>query len=69
MIGRPAHREFREGDEVVLAAGEHQGTAGIFLSFQDDVRWADIVELSGVIRGHPVAWLAFSQDVIRKPGN
>ena len=49
---------FREGDEVVLAEGSHQGTLGIFLRLREDVNWADITERNGRIRSHPVVWLA-----------
>jgi hypothetical protein len=49
---------FREGDEIVLAAGSHQGTPGIFLRLRADVNWADIAERNGTIRSHPVVWLA-----------
>jgi len=54
----PNHPEFREGDEVVLAEGTYQGTVGIFLHLREDVNWADIAELNGSIRSHPVKWLA-----------
>jgi hypothetical protein len=49
---------FREGDEVVLAIGTYQGTRGVFLKLKQDTAWADITEPNGVIRSHPVAWLA-----------
>ncbi|HUQ92120.1 MAG TPA: hypothetical protein VM120_10610 [Bryobacteraceae bacterium] len=49
---------FREGDQVVLAEGSHQGTLGIFLRLRDDVKWADITERNGTVRSHPVEWLA-----------
>jgi hypothetical protein len=51
---------FREGDEVVLAAGTYQGTLGIFRRLRGDINWADISERNGNIRSHPVAWLAHS---------
>jgi hypothetical protein len=51
---------FREGEEVVLAVGPHQGTLGIFSRLRSDVNWADITERNGNIRSHPVAWLARS---------
>jgi hypothetical protein len=51
---------FREGDEVILAAGTYQGTLGIFLHLRSDIRWADITERNGEIRSHPVEWLAHS---------
>ena len=31
---------FREGDEVVLAAGTYEGTAGVFLRLREDANWA-----------------------------
>ena len=51
---------FREGDEVVLALGSHQGTPGVFLRLRQDTNWADITERDGEIRSHPVLWLAHS---------
>ena len=55
-----AHRDFSEGDAVVLAEGTYQGTVGTFLRLREDVKWADISEQNGSIRSHPVAWLALS---------
>jgi len=55
-------REFREGDEVVLATGSHQGTPGVFLRLRPDASWADIRERDGSIRSHPVVWLAHSTE-------
>jgi hypothetical protein len=49
---------FREGDEVILAEGTYQGTRGTFLCLRADPRWADIKERNGVVREHPVEWLA-----------
>ncbi|MGA2737072.1 MAG: hypothetical protein ABSG65_06425 [Bryobacteraceae bacterium] len=49
---------FREGDEVQLATGTYQGTLGIFLRLRNDPKWADITERNGLVRSHPVAWLA-----------
>jgi len=54
---RPVVPSFRQGDKVVLAEGTYQGTAGVFLHLNEDVNWADITELSGRIRSHPVIWL------------
>lgn len=54
----PAHPEFREDDEVVLAEGAYEGTVGIFLHLRQDVKWADIAERNGNIRSHPVVGLA-----------
>jgi hypothetical protein len=51
---------FREGEEVVLAGGPNQGTLGVFRVPRTDVRWADITERNGLIRSHPVEWLARS---------
>jgi hypothetical protein len=56
----PVEGVFRDGDEVVLATGTHQGTLGIFRRLRSDVNWADIMECNGNIRSHPVAWLAHS---------
>jgi hypothetical protein len=49
---------FREGDEVVLAEGSHQGTPGVFVRLRQDPGWADITERNGKVRSHPVQWLA-----------
>jgi hypothetical protein len=49
---------FQEGDPVVLAEGTYQGTRGVFLRFREDPAWADITEPNGLVRRHPVAWLA-----------
>jgi len=54
----PADPAFHEGDEVVLAHGTYPGTLGVFLRRKDDVNWADIRERNGVVRSHPVIWLA-----------
>lgn len=48
---------FKKGDEVVLVEGTYPGTRGVFLNFRPDPNWADIEELSGRIRSHPIAWL------------
>jgi hypothetical protein len=63
MNTRPAGPAFREGDEVVLAHGTYQGTAGVFLRLKKDANWADITERNGSVRSHPVAWLAHSGSV------
>ena len=60
---------FREGDEVVLAEGTHQGTAGVFLRLKNDINWADVRERNGSIRSHPVAWLAHPDVAIPGPAN
>ena len=49
---------FREGDHVVLMKGSYEGTPGVFLRHRSDPNWADIREWNGVVRQHPVAWLA-----------
>ena len=51
---------FREGDKVVLALGSYQGTPGVFVQLTPDVKWAEIRELNGEVRNHPVEWLAHS---------
>jgi hypothetical protein len=58
MTNTPVTPTFCEGDQVVLALGSYQGTSGIFLRLKCDVNWADITELNGEVRSHPVAWLA-----------
>jgi hypothetical protein len=67
MSTRPARSTFRAGDEVVLAHGPHEGTLGVFLRLKEDVNWADITERNGVVRSHPVVWLAHSDSAI--PGS
>ena len=59
--------QFREGDAVVLAHGTYQGTLGVFLRLRADVNWADIMELNGDVRSHPVIWLAHSASAV--PGS
>lgn len=49
---------FREGDRVVLTKGSYEGTPGVFLQFRSDPNWADIREWNGIVREHPVVWLA-----------
>ncbi len=65
ISNKPASPVFREGDEVVLATGSHQGTPGVFLRLRNDANWADITERDGTIRNHPVAWLAYATVAIR----
>jgi hypothetical protein len=60
MSTQPASPPFHAGDEVVLAQGTYQGTAGVFMRLRDDVNWADITERNGNVRSHPVAWLEHS---------
>lgn len=57
---RPANPEFHAGDEVVLADGAYQGTPGVFLRLREDANWADIAQRDGIVRMHPVAWLAYA---------
>jgi hypothetical protein len=59
MIGNGiADGVFSEGDEVVLARGPYTGTPGVFLRSRGDIKWADITERSGVVKSHPLEWLA-----------
>jgi len=53
----PVSPIFREGDEVVLVVGTHQGTMGVIVRLRSDVAWADVMEHNGEVRSHPVAWL------------
>jgi len=57
---------FREGDSVVLVRGTYQGTPGVFLRLRADPRWADVTERDGIVRSHPLEWLADSSLAIRK---
>ena len=66
-VARP-HDEFREGDEVVLAEGTYQGTRGTFVCLRADPKWADIKERNGVVREHPIEWLAHVVPAIRLAG-
>ena len=63
----PAVPAFHAGDEVVLAHGTYQGTSGIFLKLREDTRWAEITELDGAVRSHPVLWLAHAASAV--PGS
>ena len=54
---------FRAGEEVVLAGGPYKGTSGIFVGLRADANWADITELNGHVRSHPVEWLSRSASV------
>ena len=61
ISARPMNNpEFRAGDKVVLAEGTYQGTPGVFVKLREDVNWADIQELNGTVRSHPVSWLQHS---------
>ena len=68
MSTHPVVTTFREGDDVVLAEGTYQGTPGVFLHLKPDVKWADIAERNGMIRSHPVAWLAHSPAAVPAKG-
>lgn len=57
---------FLEGDNVVLTRGTYQGTPGVFLRLRADPRWADITEGGGIVRSHPLEWLAHSSLAIPK---
>lgn len=57
---QPSGLTFNKGDQVVLTDGTYQGTPGVFLRLKEDVNWADITELNGEVRSHPVIWLAHS---------
>ena len=69
MTSKLAGSRFREGDEVVLIDGTYPGTRGVFLRLKEDTNWADIDESSGVIRSHPVIWLAHCESAIRVAAN
>jgi hypothetical protein len=51
---------FLEGDDVVLTRGTYEGAPGIFLRLRVDPKWADITERNGIVRSHPLEWLARS---------
>ena len=51
---------FHQGDEVVLIRGSYEGTPGIFFRLTADPSWAEVTERNGMIRSHPVEWLAHS---------
>lgn len=57
---------FLEGENVVLTRGTYQGTPGVFLRLRADPRWADVTEGDGIVRSHPLEWLAHSSLAIRK---
>lgn len=57
-VGVPQPNALRTGEEVVLTGGPYQGTPGVFLCLRTDANWADITELNGKVRSHPVAWLS-----------
>jgi len=60
---------FRTGEEVVLAGGPYQGTSGVFLRLRADVNWADVTELNGNVRSHPVEWLSHPASVVPEFSN
>lgn len=51
---------FHEGDSICLVKGSYQGTIGIFLHLKSDPLWADLREPNGLVRAHPVEWMALS---------
>ncbi len=61
---KPVAPVFREGDAIVLAKGNNEGTTGVFLRLRPDVNWADITERNGNVRSHPVAWLAHVKQAV-----
>jgi len=63
-VGSSEAGAFRKGEKVVLAGGPYQGTPGIFLWLKADVRWADVTELNGNVRSHPVEWLSHPASVV-----
>ena len=69
MTTQSAGPAFHEGDEVVLATGTHEGTPGVFLRLRPDVNWAEITERDGVVRTHPVVWLAHTAAAIPVTSN
>jgi hypothetical protein len=62
------HAAFKDGDSVVLTDGLYQGARGVFLTLRADQNWASIQEANGIIREHPVAWLAPAIPTFRLPG-
>jgi hypothetical protein len=54
----PTGTVFFEGDAVVLVRGPNSGTVGVFLRSRADVKWADITERNGIVRSHPLEWMA-----------
>lgn len=55
--------EFKEREEVGLAEGPPQGTAGVFIRLRPDVNWAEIRERNGEVRSPPVVWLQHADPV------
>ena len=55
---KPSRAGLRTGDEVFLSGGPYRGTPGVFLRLRADANWADIAELNGNVRSHPVEWLS-----------
>jgi hypothetical protein len=51
---------FHEGDSICLVKGSYQGTIGIFLHLQKDPLWAELCEPGGLVRAHPVEWMALA---------
>jgi hypothetical protein len=51
---------FHEGDAICMAKGSYQGTLGIFMCLRSDPAWADLQEPNGLVRAHPVEWMALA---------
>ena len=49
---------FENGDLIFLTRGTYAGTRGTFLYLRPDPKWADVREENGLIRQHPLGWLA-----------
>lgn len=54
---KPVGPLFHQGEEVILAQGNNEGTTGVFLKLRPDTNWADVADHNGNVRSHPVAWL------------
>ena len=52
---------FHEGDRICLVKGSYQGTIGIFLHLKRDPLWAELREPDGLVRAHPVEWMALAE--------
>lgn len=57
-LTRMSKMMFHNGDLIFLSKGTYAGTRGIFLDLRSDPNWADVREENGVVRQHPVDWLA-----------
>lgn len=69
MTSKLTRPTFLEGDEVVLVAGSYPGTRGVFLRLKEDMNWADITERNGIVRSHPVIWMAHSDGALPVAAN